>query len=199
MNRRSAIVWPALATGLALTGCAGIRTIDSDVTSYSQWPAGRKPASYAYERLPSQQAQAQLQETLEAAARDALAQAGFVEAANPADAEVSVQVGARVNRYAPWDDPFWGHAGFGFGRSHRFGWWGPGMGMNYEPPRYEREVGVLMRDRKTGQVLYEARASNESLSGADSATFAAMFEAALKDFPQPAVNPRRVSVPLPKQ
>jgi hypothetical protein len=54
----------------------------------------------------------------------------------------------------------------------------------------------MIRDRKTGQVLYESRAANEGLTGPDGATFAAMFEAALRDFPQPAVNPRRVSVPL---
>jgi hypothetical protein len=71
--------------------------------------------------------------------------------------------------------------------------------MVADTPRYEREVAVLMRDRRTGQVLYETRASNESLSGGDGTTFAAMFEAALKDFPQPAVNPRRVSIPLAKQ
>jgi len=191
-----AIALSLLATGF-VAGCAGIRTVDSDVSSYTQWPADRKPTTYAFERLPSQQAQPQIQDSLEAAARDALAKAGFTEAASASSADVTVQVGARINRYdrSPWDDPFWWRGG-PYWHPHRLGWWGPGLGMNYSAPRYEREVALLIRDRKTGQALYEARASNESISSGDSATLAAMFEAALKDFPQAAVNPRRVSVQL---
>jgi len=199
MSKLIAIVLSLLATSLVLTGCAGLRTIDSDVNSYSQWPAGRKPSTYAFERLPSQQAQPQVQDSLEAAARDALAKAGFTEAANQSTADVTVQLGARINRYdrSPWEDPFWFRGPYW--HPHRFGWWGPGFGPYYASPRYEREVAVLIRDRKSGQALYESRASNESLTSGDSATFAAMFEAALKDFPQTAVNPRRVSVQLSGQ
>jgi len=196
MNKLISIAFSLLATGFVLTGCAGVRTVDSDVNSYSQWPAGRKPSNYAFERLPSQQAQPQVQDSLEAAARDALAKAGFTEATNPSTADVTVQLGARINRYdrSPWEDPFWFRGPYW--HSHRYGWWGPGLGPYYAAPRYEREVAVLIRDRKTGQPLYESRASNESLSSGDSATLAAMYEAALKDFPQTAVNPRRVSVQL---
>jgi hypothetical protein len=182
---------------LLLGGCAGLRSVDSDVNSYSHWPAGRQPASYFFERLPSQQANPQQQEALEAAARDALAQAGFTEAADAASADVSVQVSARVTRqdYGLYDDPFAWRGSLWYGRG--FGhWWGPGFGLSYQSPRYEREVALLMRDRKTGEVLYETRANNEGLSGGDSETLAAMFAAALKDFPQTAVNPRRVTIPL---
>jgi hypothetical protein len=194
MKLRTAV---ALIAALALAGCAGMNSVVSDVSSYSQWPAARVPGSYVFERLPSQQAKAPLQDTLEAAARDALAHAGFTEAKDAQSADVQVQLGARIHRWDPWPyyaDPFWGR--WGWGRP-RYGWWGPPMVA--DTPRYEREVAVLMRDRRTGQVLYETRASNESLSGGDGTTFAAMFEAALKDFPQPAVNPRRVSIPLAKQ
>jgi hypothetical protein len=201
MNKLIAITLPLLTAGFVLAGCAGIHTVDSDVNSYSQWPAGRKPTSYAFERLPSQQAQPQVQDTLEAAARDALVKAGFSEAADPSSADVTVQLGARINRYdrSPWDDPFWLHGGLHYWHPYRYGWWGPGLGLNYSAPRYAREVAVLIRDRKTGQPLYESRASNESLTSGDSAVFAAMFEAALKDFPQTAVNPRRVSVQVSRQ
>ncbi len=201
MNKLIAVALSLLTTSFVLTGCAGMRTVYSDVNSYSQWPAARKPSTYAFERLPSQQAQPAVQDSLEAAARDALTKAGFTEAANGSAADVSVQLGARINRYdrSPWDDPFWWHGGRHYWHPYRYGWWGPGFGPYYSSPRYEREVAVLIRDRKTGQPLYESRASNESITSGDSETFAAMFEAALKDFPQAAVNPRRVAVQLPEK
>lgn len=189
-------VLPLLLAPLALAGCAGLNSIDSDVSSYSQWPAGRAPGRYVFERLPSQRAHESQQQMLEAAARDALAHAGFTEAPDAASADVQVQVGARLQRYdpSPWADPFWYRWG-GWGWPRHGGWWGPPP-MLMDSPRYEREVAVLIRDRRDGQVLYETRAANESLSPGNGATYAAMFEAALKDFPQPAVNPRRVSIPL---
>jgi predicted small secreted protein len=202
MNKPFAVALSLLAASFVLTGCAGMRTVYSDVNSYSQWPADRKPATYAFERLPSQQAQPGVQDALEAAARDALAKAGFTEAANGSTADVSVQLAVRINRYDywGWDDPFWWHGGRYYWHPYRYGWWGPGFGPHYYwSPRYEREVAVLIRDRKTGQPLYESRARNESLTSGDSATMAAMFEAALKDFPQAAVNPRRVVVQLPEK
>ena len=186
------------ASLLLLAGCASLNSLASDVNSYSHWPAGRQPSSYVFERLPSQQANPEQQDALEAAARDALAQAGFSEAADAAGADVSVQVSARVTRQdygGFYDDPFAWRGSLWYGRG--FGhWWGPGFGLSYPSPRYEREVSMLIRDRKSGDVLYETRASNDGLSSGDSETLAAMFAAALKDFPQTAVNPRRVTIPL---
>ena len=54
----------------------------------------------------------------------------------------------------------------------------------------------LIRDRKSGQALYEARATTDGASSASSNLLAAMFEAALKDFPNAGLNPRRVRVEL---
>ena len=178
------------------TGCASLNKIDSDVNSYSHWPAGREPSTYAFERLPSQQAQPEQQDQLEQAARDALAKAGFTEASDPAASDVTVQVSARVTRqdYSLYDEPFGWRGGLWYGRGR---WWGgPGFGLSYQSPRYEREVALLIRDRRSGEALYETRASSDGLSSGNEQLLAAMFEAALKDFPQPAVNPRRISVPL---
>lgn len=184
----------------ALSGCASLNQVNADVSSYSQWPAARKPASYVYERLPSQQQNAQQHDELETAARKALSAAGFSPAADAASADVSVQLSTRAVRYEryPYGDPFWRwNLGFGYPYS-RFGW---GVGATFpiggSPSTYEREVSVLMRDRRSGQVLYESRAVSNDYIG-DAARLEAMFEAALKDFPQPAVNPRRVTVQLPQ-
>jgi hypothetical protein len=185
-----------LSAALALGGCATIDQLDSDVSTFSQWPAGRKPAGYAFERLPSQQARAEQQQTLEGAARRAIEAAGFTLEPDLNAAEFSIQVGARVapNERAFYGDPFWWHGGL-YGPRRR-SYYSPYWGFNLAAPSYEREVAVLIRDRKTGQTLYEARATSDGASSASSTQLAAMFEAALKDFPNTGLNPRRVRVEL---
>jgi Domain of unknown function (DUF4136) len=192
-----------LAVALALAGCAAFRNLNSEVSSYGQWPADRKPASYVFERLPSQQARPEQQQALEDAARRAVESAGFTPAADDSAADVSIQLGARVspNERSPYDDPFWWRGGFFYSPySHhsRFGrgFWGPGFGLQYASPTYEREVALLIRDRKTGRPLYEARASNDGMSSSIHSLLPAMFEAALKDFPTGGINPRSVTVQL---
>lgn len=186
-----------LALAAALGGCAAMNTVDSEVSTYSQWPAARKPATFAFERLPSQQARPQEQSELEAAARPALLAAGFQEVNEPKTADATVQVGARVSRTDRgfYDDPFWWRGSLFYSRYGR-PFWGPGFSMHMESPRYDREVAVLIRDRQTAQPLYEARAASDGLSTGNTQLMAAMFKAALKDFPQTGINPRRVSVQL---
>jgi Domain of unknown function (DUF4136) len=199
---RRALLGLAAAATLLLGGCAGLNTLTAEVSSFGEWPADRKPGSYAFERLPSQQARAAETDALEAAARDALAKAGFAPAATGTTPDVLVQVGARVGRSdAPWADPFWWRGGFGAWRPNP--WVGPRWGYSVQfdmSARYEREVAVLIRDRASGKPLFEARASHESAaSSASSATLAAMFTAALADFPKLGLNPRRVTATLPAE
>jgi hypothetical protein len=187
-----------VAVALLLGGCAAMQQVTSEVSSFGEWPADRKPASYAFERLPSQAAAARETDELEAAARPALEKAGFVPAAPGAEPDVLVQVGSRTSRAdnQPWDDPLWWRGGFG---SWRHGpWLAPrwGLSARHDFTRYEREVALLIRDRKSGKPLFEARASNEGGSAAGATTTAAMFQAALADFPKLGLNPRRVTVPL---
>jgi hypothetical protein len=197
MRHLTRFAWLAALAGAALlAGCAGLNNLTSDVASFGTWPAERKPSTYAFERLPSQQAQPDLQRRLENAARPAMADAGFTEAADAQAAEVSVLLGARVSpsdRY-PWDDPFWWHGGLVWGR-HGY-WVGPWWGMHAPSPTYEREVAILIRDRKTGTPLYEARASNDGASPSIESLLPAMFAAAMKDFPAAGPNPRRVVTPI---
>ena len=191
-----------LLAGVLLAGCAALNTVTSDVTTYSEWPADRKPGTYAFERLPSQKANASRQAELEAAAARALENAGFSSAADAAQADVIVQIGARVSRteISPWDDPLWWHWGGAYWRSPY--WRGPrsafyvGVTADWYT-RYERNVAVLLRDRATNVPLFEAHAQTAGSSVGDTALLGAMFEAALQDFPaKDASNPRRVSVTL---
>ena len=197
--------WAPLLLGAALLGgCATVRTLSTEVSSYGDWPAERQAGTYAFERLPSQQAQAAASETLEAAARGALEKAGFKPVEAGKEPTVLVQVGARDARYvlSPWDDPLWWRGGFGYWRHGP--WLSPRWGASYrydsprhDFPRYEQQVALLLRDRASGKPLYETRAAVESNLRADDAVFGALFEAALLDFPRQGVNPRRVVVELP--
>jgi hypothetical protein len=207
----------ALAAAAALAGCASLNDIDSDVSTFSRWPAGRVPATYAFERLPSQQAQPQQAQMLEDAARLAIEGAGFVPAPEGSVADVTMQLGARITETdrSPFDDPFWygGYGGWGrpfgyagYGRAYwRRGYWGPGAwgawGVNSWGPYYSdfpyylREVALLIRDKRSGEPLYETRATSEGMSTGIERVLPAMFSAALKDFPVGnATNPRRVTI-----
>lgn len=186
-------------SALGLVGCAGSPNVVSQVSSYGSWPQGRAPGAYVFERLPSQQAQAGLQDRLEAAAEPALKAAGFRKVARPDLAEVSVQLSAQ-NREDPSMryDPYWGGGRFGWG-----GWWGSGgfggigLSMRMEPTWVQMQVDVLIRDRRSNQVLYETHAVHDRQNTVDLDLLPYLFEAALKDFPYPAVSPRTVTVTRP--
>lgn len=198
-QRRLWLAMLAGVLGVLVGGCASFNQLSADVSTFGDWPAQRKPGTYAFERLPSQAARAEMQQQLEDAARPALEKAGFRAAQAGAEPELLVQVGARVSRAdrAPWDDPLWWHGGFG--RWHAVAWRGPawGWGWRYETPRYDREVALLLRDRSSGKPIYEARASSEGFNGSPTALLTPMFAAAMVDFPAAgSVSPRSVSVPI---
>jgi len=203
MQRRPVILAFALVAATALGGCAALNTVTSEVATYGDWPAGRAPGRYTFERLPSQQAHPERQAEIESAAAHGLEAAGFAAAPDAAQADVIVQIGARISRteIAPWDDPLWWRWGAGY-------WRGPGWRHSARSPfyytnlnagwyaaRYERSVALLLRDRTGGAPLYEAHAQTDGSTSGDNALLAAMFEAALKDFPATgSKNPRQVSV-----
>lgn len=200
-----------LACGVAaLPGCAALNTLSCEVATYGDWPAERKPGRYAFERLPSQKAgeAAKRQDRLEAAAAQALDKAGFAAVPEASQADVIAQIGARLTRIeiSPWDDPFWWSWGPGYWRSPVWRpvrapypyYYRPYWGLHADwRTRYERSVALLLRDRATNTPLFEAHAQSEGGTSGDAAVLAAMFEAALQDFPAlGATNPRRVSVTL---
>jgi hypothetical protein len=202
MTTRAIRFLAAGAGALLLAGCAALNTLTSDVTTFSEWPAARAPGNYTFERLPSQRANAERQAALEGAAAAALAKAGFKPAADPAQADIVVQVGARISRaeVSPWDDPLWWRWGGSYWRSP--GWRYPrsafygGLHADWST-RYERNVALLLRDRATNTPLFEAHAQTEGGTTGDSALLGAMFEAALQGFPARELpSPRRVSVQL---
>jgi hypothetical protein len=200
----------ALAGAALLAGCATLNSVDASVASFGDWPAGLTPGSYAFDRLPSQQKDPRRLQSLENAAAQALAGAGFHPAAEGAKPDMMVQIGARTERYeqSPWDDPFWwgGPRRFGYRGWVGAGAWGPwgpygfhhGMWAPFppEPDVYLHEVALLIRDANTGKALYETRASTDGFSSGGERLLAAMFDASMKDFPRTDDKPHDVRVEL---
>jgi len=193
-----------MAAGL-LAACTSSSTLQAEIASYGQWPAARSPGTYAFDRLPSQQAQVEAQQRLEDAAHQALLAAGFTAVPAGAAPDGLVQRGARLTRYEapPWNDPWWGRGpywGAGFARFPGrpfvgpYPYWYGGYGYGYYA-YYDRQVAVMLRDGANGAPLYEARASSDAYSNS-TATLTAMFRAALADFPKTGSVPHSVSVQL---
>lgn len=179
---------------VALSGCATGYLLDNQVQSFSHLATAPEPATYRFDRLPSQLADP-TQQALEGLADPALHRAGLRrDDANP---RYSVQVTARTARVlSPYADPWdswggpWGFPGRGVGVG--FGWGAPFGRM--ESPWYQREVGVLVRELATNQVVYETRAANNGPWMDNRTVIPAMFDAALQGFPNPPQGPRRVDI-----
>jgi hypothetical protein len=183
----------AIVAAVVLAGCASTYVLDNTVQSFSQLQGLPSPATYRFERLPSQQDPAQMQ--LEAIADPALNAVGLRrDDANP---RYSVQISARTaETLSPWADP-WGP--YGWGGWGGWGWhrrWGAGFGMNYEPPWYHREVNVIVRELAGNRVVYESRAISDGPYFDAAKVFPAMFQAAMQGFPNPPQGPRVVNIQI---
>lgn len=217
-----AIMLLTVAALAQLSGCASVRLIDNEVTAFSSVAAVPAGSSYRFERLPSQQANTQRTDQLEAIAQAALTKAGLVrvgDAPGSPAARYSVQMGIHEQRsdlagWELWGPRFGGFVGLasgpyligrGRGRGHGavvghigFGHFGYGGVYPYAAPSYVREVSLVLRDTASNQVVYETRAKHESPWADSLNILPAMFDAALQGFPTPPVGARQVSVELPR-
>jgi len=210
MTRQSIRRWAWLLSMLALsllTGCASMRVIDSDVVSVVAAPPGMnlQGATYRFERLPSQvnNPEAGLAEQQAQAAMTAV---GLVR--DDARAQLSVMVGFSGTQYPAdsWGRPIgpgwtpYGNVTIGAGVGSGIGSHiGLGMGMRFPPPtHYRREVSLILRDLKSGQVVYETRASHSGPWSDSVPIFATLFQAAMAQFPNPPAGLRRVNIELPR-
>ena len=201
---RSLLMVLTLAVGL-LSGCATVRLIDSDVVSVVAAPAGMslQGAKYRFERLPSQanNPEAGLAEQQAQAAMTAV---GLVR--DDANAQLSVLVGFAGTQYladawgrplppGAWS-PYYGSISMGRGIGPNVGL---GVGMRFPPPtQYRREVSLIMRDLKSGQVVYETRATHDGPWADSAQVFATLFQAAMANFPNPPAGLRRVNIEIPR-
>jgi len=181
---------------LLLTGCSGMRLVDSQVNSFA--PASVPASSrYRFERLPSQQANP-AQDRLESMAEQALARVGLKHDA--ATARYSVQVSATQRaQQAVLERPalgwnlgwMFGNGGISVGSGMLF----PGLDARTS---YWREVGLIIRERATQAVVFESRAVHEGPWSDSEAILPAMLDAALQGFPNPPAGERRVNIEIPR-
>ena len=210
-NSRAVRAGGALLSAAALllaAGCAGMQTVDVDVTSFASWPGGTPAAAgstYRFERLPSQQQSAVQRDRLETFARDALARKGLQP--TPALAQYSVQISTNTQLVsdgyatAPYGGPnvgistgiFSGSGGGGFG-GISFGF--PLGGNSTGSTGYRVELVMLLRSLQTNTVVYESRAYAVTPSSEDPAVLAAMVDSALRGFPVPLTGPQRYKINL---
>ena len=210
MHRRLSLAL-LLSVTTWLGGCASVYLVDSQVRSYATWESARGPEpgqTFRFERLPSQNdaRYAGVADMLEAPVRQALEQWGLrLTPAVETPVRWTVQINAQTVRHprAPWDDPApFGPFGFG-GYGHVVTRDGrvvfvPTLSMRMDIPYYERELTVVMRDAATGRVVYETRAAHDGRWNDTPALWAAMAQAALRDFPRPPAGTRRVDVEVPR-
>lgn len=207
MQRRHLLTSLALAAALGLSACGSTYTVSADVSTFGKWPEGRAAGSFAFERMPSQQQDdiKERMDKLEQSARAALEKAGFKMSEDPKSADVLVSIGMVVspNERLPWDDPiYWrwhgGYASWHCGPGWYGGGWRRPVGPCWSEPRYDRSVAVLIRDRVSGEPLYEVRAGNDGMTMGDDVLIGALYEAGLSEFPKVEPKPHRVSVQVPR-
>ena len=191
--RRTLVLLPCVAAAL-LAGCAGPRTVESAVSSFSAIATLPAPPTYRFERLPSQQAHSAAYGPIEAQAEQALARVGLQrDDANPRlIAQLGAEGGYATPRYWPYyaPDPFYGRFGWGMGYGGR---WGMGMSwMDGPPTLYHRKVSLVLRDAATQQVVYETSAVYEDVWTDDPAIYGVLFNQALSGFPRPPSGPRTI-------
>ncbi len=198
MNTR----WIALGwLVLALTGCSGMRIIDSDVQAYTTAQPISLPATYRFELLPSQQALPAQRFGLQDMVQAELAKVGMQR--DDVAAPYSVRFDLRVQQDArsPWSDFGYGGGFFSAypvatrnGVVYRYR--APMFVM--EMPWYRREVSLLIRRLSDGVLVFESNARSDGYWADDDAVLPAMFEAALRDFPNPPPGLRRVNIEIPR-
>lgn len=190
MERIARLFAAVLGAAILLSGCAGGYLLDSQVQSFSSLTALPSPATYRFERLPSQ-VQDPNQPAIEAMADPALHKAGLRR--DDAAPRYSVQVSGNAQRVlSPYADP-WDHWGFGFGgRGVGFGFGRPFGRM--ESPWFQRQVSVIVRELSSNKVVFESHATNDGPWLDNRSVLPIMFEAALQGFPNPPPGPRRVDI-----
>jgi len=190
--------WVGALLALALLqGCASNRLIDSDVRSFAGATAAVIPATYRFERLPSQTAAGAAHDGLEAMAQTVLQAKGLQR--DDARARYSLQLKVDREHIASdplyrWESPFF---------SHRIviGPYGP-VWLRVRPQPLERDwyrhtVQVLMRDVQTGAPVFESRAVHDGPWSDSANLLAPMLEAALHDYPQGQAKGQTITVNLP--
>jgi len=194
-------VWLAALCLSLLTGCAGVRLIDTQVQTSTAGAPIQLDAGYRFERLPSQSEAPAQTEQVERLTQQALAGIGLVlDIDHP---RYGVLLGVRMQSYLAdaWGRPLgaassgiYGNVmiGMGSGTGGMLGW-----GMRFPPPTlYRHELSLILRDLHSGEMVYETRALHDGPWADTLNLLPALLEAALQDFPNPPNGIRQIKIEL---
>lgn len=180
-------------------GCASVRLIDSQVTSFAPQPI-TPGARFQFERLPSQMADPVNQTRLEQLAEQALGKVGLTRQNS---APLLVQVSAVQRQENTFRQS---GMGIGWGLGWVFGNGAMGIGVGNQGSlfpgpeahtRYWRQVSLIIRNN-AGAVVFESHASHDGIWADGDAVLAALLDAALQGFPAPPNGMRRVNIEIPR-
>ncbi len=211
MRRLACLALLCTLLSTLLSACGGMRLIDTQVRAASALSdtTSLQGASYKFERSPLNPTPSNAPDTLETQAEQALGQVGLVR--NDEAPTLTVLLGLRVTPYlvnqgsrlygSPYAYGGWGSstrygAGMGIGLGWGTGW---GMGSRFPPTTlYRYELQMLMRDVRSGQLVYETQAVHDGPWNDSAKILPALLRAALKDFPNPGAPVRRVDIEIPR-
>ncbi|MDH4449977.1 MAG: DUF4136 domain-containing protein [Rhodoferax sp.] len=181
----------ALTALLALAGCSMPRMIDSDVQSFAGMGLTASNADFRFERLPSQQQNPDLQDSVESMAQEALERIGLRR--NDTTGQYLVMVGLSIDsvRNPHYRPPRPRVVRAADGTLHEEWPLFPAIDV----PWYRHRVHLTLRDSSTSQVAYETSAVFDGPWRDTLNLVPPMLEAALQDYPAP--GKRRVAVELP--
>ena len=175
---------------LVLGGCATTRIIDSEVRSFAGVTPPAQPASYRFERLPSQDLQAPAQERLETIAQPLLESVGLrKEVTEPKYALVmkaSVEAIENPTFSRSWKRQQWLDRD-GFMRL-------PSMGLMLEPSWQRYSVSLVLRDIASSQTVFESSAQHMGPWSDTQQLLPAVIRAALSDYPNAQPQPHSVFI-----
>lgn len=201
---------------LLLSACASVLRVDSDVQSAGRWPAApQAPQHYQFERSPlqAQGPAAERLTQLQGLVREALARQGWSDAGGEAGADAAhpgapaaawqVQLSQQsVPRSDPWRSTYGAAWAGQWALSSRLGRVGT-IGLHaplllHQPDWLEHSVALLVRQRATGAVVFESRATHLGPWGASPGIWRALVVSALDGFPHPPPGPRQVVLEVPR-
>jgi hypothetical protein len=196
------------ATTLLLGGCA--TTINSDVTTFHQWPAQLADKSYAFE-IPAPKEDTLEMRSYQELVRAQLAKLGFHDsgAAKPALLVSMHFITIDVQRpiVQPAYDPFFLSPRYVVvGRHRSFASFGAYRSPFYDPfwsaggyrvdldHRYQRELRVAIRAAGDGKQLFDVTVRNVSDEMSTPKVMPALVQSAFEGFPGPNGTARRVTL-----
>ena len=164
MTKTRSMAASLLVLTLLLSGCSGMRIIDSDVRAFTTAQGVAIPATYRFELLPSQQAMPEPRNQVQDMVQAALEQVGMRRDDNAPQYSVRFDLRVQQDMRSPWGDPVWGGGFFAATpvvtpRGVVYHYRAP-LFMA-EMPWYRREVSLLMRRLSDGALVFESNARHD--------------------------------------